>query len=122
MAHLARLPVFNGGALRADLNKQRYGLRQAEDQRAFIEQDVETRIRVSLEQVSSSYSAIDLTAEAARASTENLEIIIDAYSKGARSVTDLIDAQNNTLYIITDTELLQYDYSAERRRCDSGPV
>ncbi len=106
----ARLPVFNGGALRADLNKQRYGLRQAEDQRAFIEQDVETRIRVSLEQVSSSYSAIDLTAEAARASTENLEIIIDAYSKGARSVTDLINAQNNTLFAELSAAQAKYVY------------
>jgi len=106
----ARLPVFNGGALRADLNRSRYSLRQSLDQRDFAVQDTETRIRIAMEQVASSYSAIDLTAEAARASTENLEIIIDAYSKGARSVTDLIDAQNNTLFAELSAAQAKYVY------------
>jgi len=106
----ARLPVFNGGALRADLNRQRYSLRQAQDQREFTVQDTETRVRIALEQVASSYSAIDLTAEAARAARENLNITIDAYSKGARSVTDLIDAQNNALFAELSAAQAKYVY------------
>jgi len=109
----ARLPVFNGGALRADLNKSRFTLTQAEDQRAFALQDVEPRVRIAMEQVSSSYSAIDLTAEAARASSENLKIIIDAYSKGARSVTDLINAQNNALFAELSAAQAKYVYLAD---------
>jgi len=93
----AALPIFSGGALRADLNRSRYELRQARQRELAIEQDIETRIRLSMEQVGSSYSAIELAAAAAAASAENLRIVTDSYSKGARSVTDLIDAQNAAL-------------------------
>jgi outer membrane protein len=93
----ATLPIFAGGALRADLNRSRYSLRQAERRRASVEQDVETRIRIALEQVASSYSAIELTAAAAKASRENLRIVTDSYSNGAVSVITLIDAQNAAL-------------------------
>ncbi len=93
----AVLPVFSGGALRAELSRSRYLLHQARQRRLAIEQDIETYIRVSVDQVSSSYSAIELAAAAAAASAENLGIVIDSYSKGAVSVTDLIDAQNAAL-------------------------
>ena len=106
----ASLPVFNGGALRADLSKSRYQLRQSRDRKNFAAQDVETRIRIAMEQVSSSYAAIELTAEASRASVENLKIIMDAYSKGARSVTDLVDAQNNALFAELSAAEAKYIY------------
>jgi len=93
----ATLPIFSGGALRADVNRSQLSLRQAERRRAAIEQDVETRIRIALEQVGSSFSAIELTAMAARTSGENLEIVTELYSQGAVSVVDLIDAQNAAL-------------------------
>nr|MDJ0927213.1 TolC family protein [Gammaproteobacteria bacterium] len=93
----ATLPIFSGGALRADLNRSRLSLRQLQRQRAAVEQDVETRVRISMEAAASSFSAIELTADAARAATENLDLITDSYSKGAKSVTDLIDAQNAAL-------------------------
>jgi len=93
----AKLPIFSGGALRADLNRSRYALRQAERRRAAVEQDVETRVRIALEQVANSYAAIELTAAAAAASGENLRIVTDSYSNGAVSIITLIDAQNAAL-------------------------
>ena len=88
-------------------------LRQSRDQRDFTAQDVETRIRVAMEQVGSSYAAIDLTAEAARASVENLRLVTDAYSKGARSVTDLVDAQNNSLFAELSAAEAKYIYLSD---------
>jgi outer membrane protein len=93
----ATLPIFSGGALRADVNRSQLSLRQAERRRAAISQDVETRIRIALEQVGSSFSAIELTNDAARTSGENLKIVTELYSQGAVSVVDLIDAQNAAL-------------------------
>lgn len=93
----ATLPIFNGGALRADLNRSRYSLRQAESRRDAIEQDVETRIRIALEQVANSYAGIELAAAAAKASGDNLRIVTDSYSNGAVSIITLIDAQNAAL-------------------------
>ncbi|MFQ5634097.1 MAG: TolC family protein [Gammaproteobacteria bacterium] len=93
----ATLPIFSGGALRAEFNRSRYALRQAERRREAVTQEVETRIRIALEQVANSYSAIELTAAAAAASGENLRIVTDSYSNGAVSVITLIDAQNSAL-------------------------
>jgi len=93
----ATLPIFNGGALRADLNRSRYSLRQSERRREAVTQEIETRIRIALKQVANSYSAIELTAAAAAASGENLRIVTDSYSNGAVSVITLIDAQNAAL-------------------------
>jgi len=93
----AALPIFSGGALRADLNRSRYELHQARQRESAIAQEVETRIRLSMEQAGSSFSGIELADAAAAASAENLSIVTDSYSKGARTVTDLIDAQNAAL-------------------------
>ncbi len=93
----ANLPIFSGGALRANLNRSQYALRKQRQTREAVEEQIETRIRIALHQVGSSYSAIELSLAAAEASSENLSIVTDAYSKGAVSVTDLIDAQNAAL-------------------------
>lgn len=93
----ASLPVFSGGLLRSDLNRSRFLLHQARQRQSAVRLDVETRIRVSMEQVASSYSAIELATAAATASTQNLGLVTDSYSKGVVSVTDLIDAQNAAL-------------------------
>ncbi len=93
----ASLPIFNGGALRADLSKSKYALRQAERRRDAVEQDIETRIRIALEQVANSYAGIELANAAAVASAANLRIVTDSYSNGAVSIITLIDAQNAAL-------------------------
>ncbi len=93
----ARLPIFSGGALRAGLSRSRYALKQQRQTREAVEQQIETRIRVAMHRVGSSYAAIDLSIAAAEASSENLDIVTDGYSKGAVSVTELIDAQNVAL-------------------------
>lgn len=106
----ASLPVLSGGALRADLNRSRYSLRQLEDRRAAVAEDVETRIRVTMEEASSTYIAIELTAAAAAASAENLGIVTDLYSQGSVSVTDLIDAQNAALSADLSAAEAKYNY------------
>jgi outer membrane protein TolC len=105
-----RCRVLSGGALRADLNRSRYSLRQLEDRRAAVAEDVETRIRVTMEEASSTYIAIELTAAAAAASAENLEIVTDLYSQGSVSVTDLIDAQNAALSADLSAAEAKYNY------------
>lgn len=93
----ARLPIFSGGALRANLDKSRYALKQQRQTKEAIAQQIETRIRIAMHRAGSSFAAIDLSMAAATASSENLGIVTDGYSKGALSVTDLIDAQNAAL-------------------------
>ena len=93
----ATLPLFTGGARRADYSRTRYELRQLEAQRLAIGDTVEARTRAALHRTAGSYPSIDLSQQAAAAARENLTMVRDAYSKGAVSVTDLVDAQEASL-------------------------
>lgn len=94
---VAQWPLFTSGALKSRLSKARLQRRQIERQRAAVEEQIQARVRIALHQASGSFPAIELSSDAARAAIENLALVTDAYSKGAVSVTDLIDAQNAAL-------------------------
>ncbi len=91
------LPLFSGGALRSELNRSRHRLRQLELEREVVRENVEARIRSALQRFGGSYPALDLSRQAADAASRNLELVTDQYSRGAVSVTDLIDAQEAAL-------------------------
>jgi len=93
----ASLPLFSGGALKSRLSRSRHTLSQLERQYAALSENIEARMRAALHQVGGSFPAIELSQDAARAAAANLDLVIDAYSKGAVSVTDLIDAQDAAL-------------------------
>jgi outer membrane protein TolC len=93
----ASLPLFTGGARRAEYARNRYGLRQLEAQRESAADAVEARTRAALHRTASSYPSIELSQDAAAAARENLTMVRDAYAKGALSVTDLVDAQDASL-------------------------
>ena len=86
-----------GGALRSELNRSRHRLRQLELEREVVRENVEARIRSALQRIGGSYPALDLSRQAADAASRNLELVTDQYSRGAVSVTDLIDAQEAAL-------------------------
>ncbi len=91
------LPIFNGGALRKQLNRSRHRLEQLEVEREVVIENVEARVRSSLQRIGGSYPAIELSQQAADAASANLDLVTDQYSRGAVSVTDLIDAQEAKL-------------------------
>lgn len=93
----ASWPLFTSGALRASLDSERYTLRQLEQQRAAVSEQLETRTRVALHRASGTYPSLEFSTEAADAAAENLDLVTDAYRTGAVSVTELIDAQNAAL-------------------------
>ncbi len=97
LALTASWPLFSSGALRSRLNQDRYGLRRLQSQRLALEEQLEARTRLALHRSSGSHPALDLSQRAARAAQENLALVIDAYSQGVVSVTDLIDAQDAAL-------------------------
>jgi len=93
----ATLPLFVGGARRADRL-------QAEQEISRLQLDfdsaaakIEQRIRSAMELARASRSGIGLSREAAAAARRNLDLVTDAYARGAVSIIDLLDAQNATL-------------------------
>ena len=89
----ASLPIFTGGALKSEVSRARNTLLQSQYSNKDLQEQIETRVRNSLKQAKGSYPAIRLANDAAQAAEENLSLVIDSYSKGVVSITDLIDAQ-----------------------------
>ncbi len=91
------LPLFEGGARRARLSGSRLALNQQLTQRDAIRDRVEQRVRATLYRIGASYPSIQLSKDAATAANKNLDLVTDAYSRGAISILDLLDAQNAAL-------------------------
>ncbi len=90
----ASLPLFRGGAraadrLQAEIDLERLGL-----ERSAVSERLEQRIRTAMANAWASFPGIELTQEAAEAAGKNLELVSDAYARGAVSIIDLLDAQN----------------------------
>jgi outer membrane protein TolC len=64
----------------------------------------------------SSYMNIGLSAEAARAAAENLELVRNAYAQGAVSIIELLDAQNAALAADEAAAIAVYVFAANHAR------
>lgn len=90
----ASLPIFQGGGRTAKVQQSRVQLSQITTQRLNTERLIEQQVRSELENVRASYRNINLTQDAEVAAVKNFELVQDAYSKGAVTITQLLDAQN----------------------------
>lgn len=93
----ATLPLFRGGARRAQKTRAQYELTRTRMQRAELENTIRARVLAALEQAGGSFPAIRLSRTAASAAADNLAVVTDAYSAGAASITELNDAQDAAL-------------------------
>jgi outer membrane protein TolC/ABC-type uncharacterized transport system substrate-binding protein len=106
----ATLPLFTGGArkagrLQAELELARFQF--AFDSTAFR---VEQRIRSGMELARASRSGIGLSQQAADAASKNLDLVTEAYARGAVSIIDLLDAQNAALNAAEQAANSVYDF------------
>ncbi len=97
LALSATLPLFSGGARRAETVEAEETLTGLELQRQALAERLEQLIRSEMYLTNASYSGIQLTREAAAAARKNLDVVTDSYSQGVVDVLDLLDAQNASL-------------------------
>ncbi len=90
----ASIPIFQGGSRIAKVQQSRVQLSQLTTQRLNTERLIEQQVRSELENVRASFRNITLTQDAEEAAVKNFELVQDAYSKGAVTITQLLDAQN----------------------------
>ncbi len=110
VALTASWPIFSGGALRARLSAAELELGRLQAERLAAEEDIEARMRIALHATGASFQSIGLTEGAARAARENLDIVSDAYGRGAASITDLLEAQDALLDAELGTENARFRY------------
>ena len=119
----ARLPLATGGA-----NKARR--LQAGEELAALRLDhrnarskLAQRALAALDVATASFSTLSLRREAADAAHRTQELVQDAYSRGAASILDLLDAQNHALTaeLVAKTSVFDFlDDWAEVRRAAGG--
>ena len=90
----AALPLFDGGARRADLAGVEHRLDGVRSARRAAAARVEERMRSSLHALLSSRLGVELAADAADAARRNLALVADAYGEGDAPALLMIDAQN----------------------------
>jgi len=93
----ASLPLFAGGARFAEIARTSFEVTRLELERDEAANLVEQRIRSTLHAAGASHAAIQMTADGAEAARQNLQLVMEAYSRGAVSIIDLVDAQNAQL-------------------------
>lgn len=91
------LPLFEGTARYAEIRKAQAELRRLRLLREAASERIEQRVRSELHRAGASYPAIKLSRDAAEAAQKNLDLVTQAYSRGAVSIIELIDAQNAAL-------------------------
>jgi outer membrane protein TolC len=94
---LATLPLFEGGAKKAEINRSVEELGRLKLERASVAERIEERIRSALHIAQTAFTTIRLSNDAARAARKNLELITDSYSRGVVGIIDLLDAQSASL-------------------------
>jgi outer membrane protein len=93
----ASLPLWEGNARYARIDRANAQTRQLEVQRDASKQIIEANLRRTLHQAGASFAAIRLQREAADSAAENLELVQEAYGRGKSNVITLLDAQNQAL-------------------------
>lgn len=93
----ASLPLLEGGARLARRRGAQESLLEMERERESVAERVRQGVRSAMHRAGASFAGIGLSRRAADAAHRNLELVADAYGKGAVSVIDLLDAQNASL-------------------------
>jgi outer membrane protein TolC len=104
------LPLFTGLEQTADKQEAIHRLRELELQRRSARLTVEQGIRSALAGTHAAAATIEFAEQAAAAARKNLEVVTDAYARGAVDTVTLLDAQNNALIAGQAEATAVFDY------------
>ncbi len=91
------LPLYQGGSRQAQQQQALVEVLRIKRQQQDLQNQLELRIRSTLQQTGASYAEIGLARQAAEAAQKNLVIAQDGYREGIVPVAQLIDAQEAAL-------------------------
>jgi len=106
----ATYPIFNGLNRLYEVQREKTVLTGYERERQLLSDLVERRTRTSMRRIESSFPTIKLYNNAAKNAQQNLVLVQDKYAQGIVNVTDLLEAQNQTLSAKLNAVAAQYNY------------
>ncbi len=93
----ASLPLYAGGARKAERLRAERKLEELHLQRSAVQEKIEERIRVAAHKAAASYMNIAGAQERKETARKNLDLVSESYARGRASAIDLLDAQNVAL-------------------------
>jgi outer membrane protein TolC len=103
-------PLFRGTAKFAEKLRALEELNQLRIERKAISDRIEQRIRSTLHIAGASLAIIGQSRLAEESALQNLELVVDSYSRGALSIIELLDAQNAALVASEAASNAVYDF------------
>lgn len=104
------LPIFEGGRKKAETRRASIEQTKITWQKEELISTLEQGIRSNVQLLKASYRDLDLSQNAAKAASDNFEVVQNAYSQGMASVIELIDAQNMMIQSRLKAENVHYQY------------
>ncbi len=105
-----KLPLFQGGKRFHDVDRAQATLSRLRSQRTQAAQLLEQQVRSAVYDLQSSQPRIGLARRAADQAAKNLDLVQDKYARGAASIIDLLDAQNQALVQEQAATIAVYSY------------
>jgi outer membrane protein TolC/ABC-type uncharacterized transport system substrate-binding protein len=93
----ASLPLFAGGSRFSAYGQAHEEIWRLELTRDAVADRIEQRVASAMHVAGASYAGIKQAREAAEAAQRNLNLVVEAYSRGLVSIIELLDAQNAAL-------------------------
>jgi outer membrane protein len=103
-------PLYSGGDKLAARGQAQAQLEELHLRRQAAAESLEQRIRSALHLAGASYAGISLIADASVAAGRNLQLVKDAYGRGAVSILGLLDAQNAAILAEEGAANAVYDF------------
>ena len=106
----ASYPIFNGLERLYNIQREKTVLTGFERERQLVTDLVERRTRIAMRHVERSFPTIKLYNSAAKNARQNLDLVRDKYAQGIVNVTDLLEAQNQSLSANLNAAAAQYTF------------
>ncbi len=106
----ASYPLFNGLERLYAVQREKTVLTGFEREHQLVSDLVERRTRTAMRRVESSFPTIKLYNRAAKNAKKNLDLVQDKYAQGIVNVTDLLEAQNQSLRANLNSAAAQYTF------------
>jgi len=103
-------PLFEGAGRFAEVEQASIELKKLHFQKESLQDQLEQAVRSALHLSGSSYAGMIQAKISAESSLKNLDIVINMYSQGFASITELLDAQNAALQAELLATSSQFDF------------
>lgn len=95
----ASLSLFQGGAIRTNIQRTRIEIVKLEDQKERLMQNLELRVRAAMLDLTVKAVNLESSQKSAELADKSLALVQDEYAQGRVSIVSLIDAQNEALSV-----------------------